>query len=94
MATVIDPAFTGAGAREGLEVWRIEKFQPKQLDKQSQGVFYSGDSYVVLSTKISRAGKKHLFVCLFIYLFIYLFVYLFDDLFVCLFTCLFTCLRI
>ena len=81
MATVIDPAFTGAGAREGLEVWRIEKFQPKQLDKQSQGVFYSGDSYVVLSTKISKAGK-HQFVCLFVCLFI------------CLFICLFTCLRI
>ena len=73
MATIIDPSFTGAGAREGLEIWRIEKFQPKQLDKQTQGVFYSGDSYVVLSTKISRAGTQ-LFVCLFIYLFTYLFV--------------------
>ena len=79
MATVIDPSFTGAGAREGLEVWRIEKFHPKQLDKQSQGVFYSGDSYIVLSTKVSKAGE-HLFVCLF------------TCLFVCLFTCLFVCL--
>ena len=54
--TVIDPAFTGAGAREGLEIWRIEKFLPKQIDKQKQGTFHSGDSYVMLSTKISKAG--------------------------------------
>ncbi|XP_074574803.1 villin-2-like [Curcuma longa] len=51
----LDPAFQGAGQRVGMEVWRIENFQPVPLPKSDYGKFYSGDSYIILQTT-SRGG--------------------------------------
>uniref|UniRef100_A0A336MYB6 CSON006296 protein n=1 Tax=Culicoides sonorensis TaxID=179676 RepID=A0A336MYB6_CULSO len=45
------PAFEGVGQEEGLEIWRIEKFEPVPYPKSDYGKFYTGDSYIVLSTK-------------------------------------------
>ncbi|XP_057374206.1 gelsolin, cytoplasmic-like [Daphnia carinata] len=44
------------GKQPGLEIWRIENFAPVPYDKKSYGKFYSGDSYIVLSTRLS--GNK------------------------------------
>ncbi|XP_074574968.1 villin-2-like [Curcuma longa] len=51
----LDPAFLGAGQRVGLELWRIENFQPVPLPKSDYGKFYSGDSYIILQTT-SKGG--------------------------------------
>ncbi|XP_058829411.1 gelsolin, cytoplasmic isoform X1 [Topomyia yanbarensis] len=50
------PAFENAGTSEGLEVWRIENFEPVPVPKKTYGKFYTGDSYIVLNTKVTR-GK-------------------------------------
>lgn len=42
--------FQGAGTEAGIEIWRIEKFEPKKIDANEIGTFYSGDAYVVLQT--------------------------------------------
>eukprot|EP00735_Rhodelphis_limneticus_P008799 TRINITY_DN2282_c0_g2::TRINITY_DN2282_c0_g2_i1::g.6851::m.6851 TRINITY_DN2282_c0_g2::TRINITY_DN2282_c0_g2_i1::g.6851 ORF type:complete len:838 (-),score=368.98,sp/O75366/AVIL_HUMAN/40.36/0.0,Gelsolin/PF00626.17/1.1e-17,Gelsolin/PF00626.17/3.6e-16,Gelsolin/PF00626.17/2.5e-10,Gelsolin/PF00626.17/4.5e-18,Gelsolin/PF00626.17/2.1e-09,Gelsolin/PF00626.17/3.1e-09,VHP/PF02209.14/7.7e+03,VHP/PF02209.14/8.2e-14,Viral_helicase1/PF01443.13/0.15 TRINITY_DN2282_c0_g2_i1:57-2528(-) len=42
--------FAGAGQKEGVEIWRIEKLKPVRLAKESYGKFHSGDSYLVLNT--------------------------------------------
>lgn len=42
-------AFQGVGQAPGLEVWRIEKFEPVPWKKL--GKFYDGDSYIVLHTQ-------------------------------------------
>ncbi|XP_076955034.1 villin-2-like [Bidens hawaiensis] len=55
-AKALEPAFQGVGSRPGLEIWRIENFQPVPLPKSSYGTFYSGDSYVVLQTSSGRGG--------------------------------------
>ncbi|XP_020107953.1 villin-2 [Ananas comosus] len=52
----LDPAFQGAGQRVGLEIWRIENFQPVPLAKSDYGKFYSGDSYIVLQTTSGKGG--------------------------------------
>ncbi|ONK78389.1 uncharacterized protein A4U43_C02F18270 [Asparagus officinalis] len=52
----LEPAFQGAGQRVGLEIWRIENFQPVALPKADYGKFYSGDSYIVLQTSAGRGG--------------------------------------
>ena len=51
-----EDAFRGVGQKPGIEVWRIEKFQPvpwKQLGK-----FYDGDSYIVLHTQLEDDTLK------------------------------------
>ncbi|KAI5081901.1 hypothetical protein GOP47_0001644 [Adiantum capillus-veneris] len=53
---VVDPAFEGAGQTPGLEVWRIENFQPVRVPESDVGKFYSGDSYIVLKTTVLKSG--------------------------------------
>ncbi|XP_060516326.1 gelsolin-like [Cylas formicarius] len=55
---VMEPAFENAGQTAGIEVWRIEDFKPVAYPKNQYGKFYSGDSYIVLSTKINKKGEK------------------------------------
>jgi len=33
-----------AGQHEGIEVFRIEKFEPQIVEKEMHGKFYTGDS--------------------------------------------------
>uniref|UniRef100_A0AAG5DQQ6 Gelsolin-like domain-containing protein n=1 Tax=Anopheles atroparvus TaxID=41427 RepID=A0AAG5DQQ6_ANOAO len=50
------PAFENAGTGQGLELWRIENFEPVPLPVKEYGKFYTGDSYIVLNTKASKSG--------------------------------------
>jgi len=45
-----DAAFKTAGIKPGLQIWRIENFALKSLPEKDHGIFYDGDSYVVLKT--------------------------------------------
>lgn len=43
--------FAGAGEAPGLEIWRIEKFQPEKIEARAGNLsLYSGDCYIVLKT--------------------------------------------
>uniref|UniRef100_A0A0A9FS72 Uncharacterized protein n=1 Tax=Arundo donax TaxID=35708 RepID=A0A0A9FS72_ARUDO len=44
----VDPVFQGAGQKDGLEIWRIEKLQAVPVPKESCGKFFTGDSYIIL----------------------------------------------
>ncbi|WOK99111.1 hypothetical protein Cni_G07823 [Canna indica] len=52
----LDPAFQGAGQKVGMEIWRIENFEPVPLPKSDYGKFYTGDSYIVLQTTSVKGG--------------------------------------
>jgi gelsolin len=45
-----EPAWKNAGKKEGLEIWRIEKFKVVPWPQEQYGSFYNGDSYIVLHT--------------------------------------------
>lgn len=52
---MVDAAFVGAGKSPGLELWRIEKLAPVKQPKVT-GKFHTGDSYILLSTTVSKSG--------------------------------------
>ncbi|KAF7272524.1 hypothetical protein GWI33_014685 [Rhynchophorus ferrugineus] len=54
----METAFVGAGQQAGLEIWRVEDFKPVRYPKDQYGKFYTGDSYVVLSTKVNKRNEK------------------------------------
>ena len=48
-----EPAWKGAGAEVGIQIWRIVKFKVKSWQKDDYGKFYNGDSYIILNTYVS-----------------------------------------
>ncbi|XP_055624819.1 gelsolin-like [Toxorhynchites rutilus septentrionalis] len=52
------PAFNNAGQTKGLEIWRVENFQPVAVPKAEYGKFYTGDSYIILNTNEDKNKKK------------------------------------
>uniref|UniRef100_A0A7N0VI90 HP domain-containing protein n=1 Tax=Kalanchoe fedtschenkoi TaxID=63787 RepID=A0A7N0VI90_KALFE len=52
----IDPAFQEVGQKAGLEIWRIENFQPVPVPTASYGKFFTGDSYIILKTTALKNG--------------------------------------
>ncbi|CAI4221384.1 unnamed protein product [Auanema sp. JU1783] len=47
------------GKKIGLEVFRINKFELERVPQEQHGAFYSGDCYVVLSTKSTDEWNVH-----------------------------------
>ncbi len=58
-----EPAWKSAGARPGVEVWRIEQFQI--VPREVNGEFYDGDSYIVLHVSVSDCWKYDTLILLF-----------------------------
>ncbi|XP_034839069.1 gelsolin-like isoform X2 [Maniola hyperantus] len=53
----LHPAFANAGTRAGLELWRIENFEPVAVSAADVGKFYKGDSYIVLRTTADKRNN-------------------------------------
>ncbi|XP_052746020.1 gelsolin [Bicyclus anynana] len=53
----VHPAFANAGTRAGLELWRIENFEPVPVSQADVGKFYKGDSYIVLKTTADKRNN-------------------------------------
>nr|XP_027110980.1 villin-1-like isoform X2 [Coffea arabica] len=53
----LDPAFRGAGASPGLEIWCVENLRLVLVPKSSHGKFFSGSAYLVLHTFFLRSGS-------------------------------------
>ena len=58
-SAISEPAWrsSGVGQDAGLHIWRIEDFEVVALPKDKYGLFYDGDSYIVLhSYKVGDTG--------------------------------------
>lgn len=53
---VYHPEFEKAGQKPGIQVWRIEKMDLVAVPENLYGSFYTGDTYIVLSTIKQRLG--------------------------------------
>ncbi|EDO49235.1 predicted protein [Nematostella vectensis] len=58
-AAATEIAWKNAGTREGLQIWRIEKFKVKVWSREDYGSFYDGDSYIILNT-YKESGEDEL----------------------------------
>lgn len=52
-------AFSGAGQRSGLEVWRVESLELVPVPPSHHGDFFVGDAYLVLSTRRSATYASY-----------------------------------
>ncbi|XP_075250157.1 advillin-like isoform X2 [Convolutriloba macropyga] len=48
---MIDPAFKGVATKVGMTIWRIEQLQVVMIQVKDHGVFFEGDSYLLLHTE-------------------------------------------
>nr|WAQ15590.1 severin/fragmin [Halisarca dujardinii] len=53
-----EPAWKGAGAAVGMQIWRIVKFKVKHWPKEDYGKFFNGDSYILLNTYKEEGGDE------------------------------------
>jgi len=56
-AAKTEPAWENAGTVEGIQIWRIVKFQVTHWPKEDYGKFFNGDSYIVLNTYTEGTSK-------------------------------------
>lgn len=54
--------FDASATQPGLHIWRVEKMKPVPVPKEMQGVFYSGDSYLVLHNGEDEQSHLHLWI--------------------------------
>ncbi|KAJ8704961.1 hypothetical protein PYW08_012281 [Mythimna loreyi] len=53
----VHPAFANAGRAAGVEIWRIQDFEPMPVAAADFGKFYKGDSYIVLKTTADKRNN-------------------------------------
>ncbi|XP_021205043.2 gelsolin [Bombyx mori] len=46
----VHPAFANVGRTAGVQIWRIQNFEPIPVAQKDIGKFYKGDSYIILRT--------------------------------------------
>ncbi|KAM9212294.1 macrophage-capping protein isoform 1-T7 [Dugong dugon] len=54
--------FPASVQNPGLHVWRVEKLKPVPVAPENQGVFFSGDSYLVLHNGPEELSHLHLWI--------------------------------
>lgn len=53
----VHTAFANAGRQAGLEIWKIQNFEPIPVPSNEHGKFYKGDSYIILKTTSDKRNN-------------------------------------
>jgi gelsolin len=56
MSNILDEKFKDVKKEAGIQIWRIENMEMAVVKEDDYGVFFSGDSYIILKT-IEKRGK-------------------------------------
>ena len=57
MSNILDEKFKDVKKEAGIQIWRIENMEMAVVKEVDYGVFFSGDSYIILKT-IEKRGKS------------------------------------
>ncbi|XP_034292858.1 macrophage-capping protein isoform X1 [Pantherophis guttatus] len=55
-------AFDVSAKEPGLHIWRVEKMKPVSVPDEMKGIFYSGDSYLVLYNGPDEHSNLHIWI--------------------------------
>ena len=58
MSEILDEKFKNVRKTAGMQIWRIEEMEMKEIKQEDYGIFYSGDSYIILKT-IEKRGEEN-----------------------------------
>jgi len=58
--SIMHPAFESVGKSAGLQIWRIEGFEPVPYHVNNYGIFYTGDSYIVANSIEDKSKSNKL----------------------------------
>ena len=50
MSELLDEKFKNVKKTAGMQIWRIEKLEMSEIPAADYGIFYAGDSYILLKT--------------------------------------------
>lgn len=53
-----EPAWKNTNKLKGLKIWRIEKFEVKEISNENYSKFYDGDSYIILHNKVEIVNNE------------------------------------
>ena len=50
MSELLDEKFKNVRKTPGIQIWRIEQLEMKEVPENDYGIFYGGDSYILMKT--------------------------------------------
>ena len=50
MSELLDEKFKNVRKTAGMQIWRIEQLEMKEIPEADYGIFYGGDSYILMKT--------------------------------------------
>ena len=50
MSDILDEKFANVRKTPGVQIWRIEKLEMKEVPEKDYGIFFGGDAYILLKT--------------------------------------------
>uniref|UniRef100_A0A8D0HNP2 Macrophage-capping protein n=1 Tax=Sphenodon punctatus TaxID=8508 RepID=A0A8D0HNP2_SPHPU len=54
--------FDASVRQPGLHIWRVEKMKPVPVPAEMKGIFYSGDSYLILHNGADEQSSLHIWI--------------------------------
>ncbi|XP_053125024.1 macrophage-capping protein isoform X2 [Hemicordylus capensis] len=54
--------FDASVKKPGLHIWRVEKMKPVPIPENMKGIFYSGDSYLILHNGPEEQSSVHIWI--------------------------------
>ena len=56
MSEILDEKFKNVKKTPGNQIWRIEKLEMCEVPEKDYGIFFGGDSYILLKTIEKKTG--------------------------------------
>ena len=63
MSELLDEKFKNVRKSAGMQIWRIEQLEMKEIPEADYGIFFGGDSYILMKTIEKRCKMQTKKMC-------------------------------